>query len=84
VGCELGCRSKKILGLWLWIPAWVCGCGFRRGSVAVDSGVGCWVIDRRCGLCWVLVCVVVGSCCREVWLGKPGKKKKNIFYNILI
>jgi hypothetical protein len=63
---------------------WVCGCGFWRGFVAVDSGVGCWVIDRRCGLCWVLVCVVVGSCCREVWLGKPGKKKKNIFYNILI
>ena len=54
---------------WLW--AELCS-----GAVALGWKKG----GGGCGLC----SGTVGWCCREVWLGKRGKKKKNIYIYIII
>ena len=72
MGCGLGCRSEKILGL---IQR-----GFRRGVL------GCRSEKILCLIYYVFWVptwgmggfVAMGWCCHEVWLGKRGKKTKKI------
>ncbi len=72
MGCGLGCRSEKILGL-------IHG-GFRRGVLGCRSEkILCLIYCVFWVPTWGMGgFVAVGWCCHEVWLGKRGKKKKKL------